>query len=180
MSAPGEAPPTTATVENDPRLELETGNIKLRQKVDNLENQPECWIETNTEVEATTQTLRDRVAALETDTAAISGQFRLMLKDLEAQFESLTRAQTVQGEQLALWEERSPLLTAICTQIYCSEKVLVILALPEHLNRRSNEAMEIGRKHSLYLGEKTEQTAALVAMQFSNDPSAAKHVNSWR
>ena len=95
----------------------------------------------------------------------------VQMAGLEQQVESLTHNLAAQERQIGLWKERLgqliPVITAMCTQLHCTDEVMVASQLPEHLKQRSDEAMGIVRKHSQYKGEEAEQDAAIIASLMS-------------
>ena len=71
-----------------------------------------------------------------------------------------------------------PIITAICTQLDClDQQEMIVLHQPEHLQRRSEEALETVRSLSRYKGEKAEQNEfvqALALKAVEYDPRSRK------
>ena len=175
--------PPSATGDTGPRPELKAENIKL---VENLRARLECVIESGAELATEVQSIRGRVATVELESKTIA-QSRQTVIHLEGQIESLTRGQAIQEKRFALseeqWAELEPAITAMCTQFDClDQQGKVVLHQPEHLQRRSEEALETIRSLSRYKGEKAEQNEfvqALALKALSSSPPLRGLPHQW-
>jgi len=64
VSTPGSAQPPATSADNQLLSQLEAENIRLRQEVEAVEGELECVVDSDAELAAQVQTLRERVKAL--------------------------------------------------------------------------------------------------------------------
>lgn len=156
-STPGHPPPSPSTEDYAPNTGKESENIGLRREVANLKDRLDRAVYAEAELESEMLTLRDRVTVLEGEAVIVVDQLRHQMQQLKGRLDALTHTKAIHDNQFGQWDERwdrlMSLIRALCTKIHCSDEVMVVDRLPEHLKRLSDEAMELVRKHSQYRGE---------------------------